>query len=65
MPQTRPIKKAALRVGTRVRYFPRDGLPKLGKIVDSGSKNGMKVYDVDLDDGDCRWGYRDQFEVIK
>lgn len=63
--QTRLPKKVPLRVGTRVRYFPLDGLPKLGKIVGSGTKNGAKVYDVDLDSGEGRWGYRDQFEVIK
>lgn len=57
-------KKPALRVGTKVKYTQRFSAPRYGKIVGSGTKNGMKVYDFISDKGESFWGYRDQFEVV-
>jgi RNA polymerase-interacting CarD/CdnL/TRCF family regulator len=59
------MKNKKFKVGDKVIYHPRDGKPCRGVITGIGEKNEMKVYDVDLPDGDMRWGYADQFEPIK
>jgi hypothetical protein len=56
--------KERIRKGTVVEYFQHDVLIGKGIIVDIGTKNGMKVYDVELPNSRTFWGYRDQFKVV-
>ena len=56
--------KERLTKGTVVEYYQHGTLIGVGVISDSGEKNGMKVYDVDLPNGRTYWGYRDQFTVV-
>lgn len=53
-----------LKIGDRVIYSQHGQNLGPGKIVGSGSKNGMPVYDVNLDSGKEHWGYADQFKLI-
>lgn len=55
--------KEGLTEGTVVEYRQHGELIGVGVIVGNGTKNGMKVYDVDLPNGRTHWGYRDQFTV--
>lgn len=50
-------------IGDRVLYsgcFGSDE-PKLGTIDSIGEKNERIVYGVQLDNGESKWGYADQF----
>jgi len=48
-------------VGDRVWYLDFSGKKLKGTVSGKGTKDGKTVYDVDLDDGSCCWGYADQF----
>lgn len=50
--------------GTVVEYRQSGKLIGVGKIVGSGTKNGQRVYDVEMDSGMGYWGYRDQFTIV-
>lgn len=53
-----------LTIGSKVEYYQHGVFIGVGKIVDSGEKNGCKVYDVEFPNGRCHWGYRDQFKKV-
>lgn len=58
------MKNSALKNGTVVKYYSISGeLVGTGVICGSGEKNGTKVYDVDMPNGDTYWGYREQFKI--
>jgi hypothetical protein len=55
-------------IGDRVRYRGAFGgqPPRMGTIIgNDGEKNDQVVYDVDLGDGDHRWGYANQFTLVQ
>jgi hypothetical protein len=54
-----------LQIGDRVKYYSiTSNYVGTGVIDEIGEKNGMVVYDVQLDNGDLRWGYVDQFKRV-
>jgi len=50
--------------GDRALYDSYHGPCLPGTIVNVGEKDGEKVYDITLDNGDKRWGHPEQFEAI-
>jgi hypothetical protein len=55
-------------IGDRVLYRGTFGSasPRMGTIVgNDGEKNNQVVYDVDLGNGDLRWGYANQFSLVE
>lgn len=56
-----------LKIGTKVHYQQGDSGWLKGEITGTGEKNGMKVYDVELDKpyngGTSYWGYANQFVI--
>lgn len=59
---------AKFQVGDRVQYRGCFGHEptRQGVIVgNDGEKNGQVVYDVDLGNGDLRWGYANQFTLVQ
>lgn len=50
--------------GSKVNYYQHGQLVGTGKIVGSGIKNGQRVYDVALKNGETFWGYREQFNLV-
>ena len=55
------------KVGDRVWYRGGWGRepPVKGTITDLDEKNDIKVYGVECDNGESRWGYENQFEMIE
>lgn len=47
---------------TRVHYYQHGRFIGTGVIIDYGTKNCYRVYDVRLDSGENYWGYADQFK---
>ena len=58
------MKTNNIKIGDRVRYYDRSGKVYTGEIIDKDEKNGLPVFDVDLDNGEEKWGYADQFELL-
>ena len=59
------MNSSVLKDGTVVKYYRLSGeLVGTGVICGSGEKNRMRVYDVDMPNGDTYWGYRDQFNIV-
>lgn len=58
-------EKVQFPLNTRVHYYQHGRFMGAGIIVDYGTKNGYRVYDVQLDSGETYWGYADQFKEIR
>jgi len=56
--------KAKFNRNDRVIYTTWTGSTFRGTIVRIGEKNDEITYDVDLDNGEGKWGYEDQFELL-
>lgn len=60
-------RKFKFKEGDRVRYYPiGNERPKKGTITSMDTEGKRDItYGVDCDDGDERWGYADQFTLLK
>ncbi len=51
-------------IGQKVKYYDRNVRGWVyAEVVGRGEKNGEVVYDVELANGDERWGYADQLKA--
>jgi len=48
-----------------VAYYRHGRFVGYGEIIDNGTKNGYRVYDVQLEGKNgANWGYADQFKKV-